>query len=180
MKLETNFTYPHARLLPVLTGAGWGLAALGLVSAVFLLSAGVHYMRENPALKTRLEELKKTPLEPVKTAAPDPKDVQDLKNRLKGLNSLEAGSGRSVSSVLGHLEGFFPEGARLVSFQQDQHTGEIQLTVEADSMDDLSKLLGALEKDDAFTKVTLTKQSRTQGDKGGFIQFTIDMVGAQG
>ena len=176
MKLRTNFSPSGGNLLPALAGAGWGIAVLGFALVVFLVSAGFHFMRENPVLKAKLEEFKKNPVASAKTDAPDPQEVQDLRNRVKALNALEAGSGKSVSSVLGHLEGFFPQGTRLVSFQQDQKTGEIQLTVEAESMDGLSKLLGSLEKDNAFTKVTLTKQSRAQGDKGGLIQFSIDMV----
>lgn len=177
MKFKTNFTFPFGRLVPVLITAGWCLVFLALAGAAGLSVSAVADRRANPGLKSDLEDLRKSPVEKAPlTAMPSNQDLNELRRRLKELNALEAGGGRSVSAVLSRLEGLLPPGARLLSFQQDQLSGEIQLTLEAVSLEDLSKVLSALENDNAFTKVNLNKQSQSQGGKDHWVQFSVDMV----
>jgi Tfp pilus assembly protein PilN len=176
MKLQTNFSFPFDQLALALALLGWGTAVLGLLWAVAMGWGVLQFMRETPQLKDTLEQIQENHVTPPQPASmPSPQELDDLKKHLKGLNALEVGGGRQVSSLLAGLENLLPGGARLLSFQQDQRSGEVQLVVEALSLEDLSQFLAALERDSFFSKVTLTKQSRSQGKSGNWIQFSVDL-----
>ncbi|HXL73969.1 MAG TPA: PilN domain-containing protein, partial [bacterium] len=133
--------------------------------------------RENPGLKTTMEDFRKNPIETVKLTLPSAQEEKDLKRRLSALNALQAGS-QSPLFHLARLEGLLPADARFLNFQDDLESNEIQLVVEAMSLEDISRFMAALEKDRTFSKVTLTKQSESQGTKGNWIQFSLEMAGA--
>ena len=179
MRLRTNFSFPFNSLVPWLMGAGWGAAVLGIFLAANLVSSAVRFNRENPGLKEELDGLRRNP--PARsTAVPSPSagELDELRGRLRGLNSLGAGSGKPVSSILSIVERLLPPDARLLSFQQEQPTGEIQLAVESSGLEGLSKFLTSLEGEKGFSKVELTKQSRVQEKSGSWIQFSIDLTEA--
>lgn len=179
MKVTTNFCFPFDRLILVFVGMGWGLAVLGFLLVVTLVFSASRFTKENPILKSRLEELRHNPVVETKPAfMPSAGDMADLSGRLHILNGMGAGSGKPLSALLARLEKLLPSGARLLNFHGDQSTGEVQLTVEAVSLEDLSKLLTALENDGTFSKVNLTKQSRSLNDKGAWVQFSVDMIGS--
>jgi Tfp pilus assembly protein PilN len=177
MRLRTNFSFPFEKLIPLLTGLGWLGAGAGLFLALIMAAGAFQFHRENPGLKDDLEQLQKNPVAQ-SNGGPQPSadELENLRRRLKGLNSLQAGGGPSVTSLLAGLEAILPPGARLLSFQQDQVSGEVQLVVEAPGLEDLSRFLAALESDSSFSKVTLTKQSQSQGEKGNWIQFSVDLM----
>ena len=176
VKFRTNFSYSFGGLVPALTAFGWCLAFLAAVGGVSMAVSTAQYRRENPALKQELGDLEKNPPVQAKPASmPSDQDLAALRRRLKILNALEAGEGGSVSSVLSRLEGLLPPGARLMSFQQDQRSGEIQMGVEAGNLEELSKFLADMEGDSTFTQVNLTKQSLSQGGGGHWIQFSVEL-----
>jgi hypothetical protein len=178
MKFWTNFSYSYERFIPGLIGLGWGIGMLGLLYVFCLVFSALHFWRENPGLKTTLENLQKNPIViPAMSSLPSPKDLEDLSRHLNELNSLGGSGGPSVSSILSRLENLLPVGARLLSFQNDQTTGEIQLVVEAGNLDELSKFLASLENASGFSKVTLTKQTQAADGQGNWIQFSVEMVG---
>jgi hypothetical protein len=177
MKLNTNFSFSFNSLIPTLVSMGWGISLLGVFFAVAIAGSALRFTHENPQLQTDLEKLSKAPMVvPSKTSLPSSDNLDDLRRHLKGLNSLQAGGGRSVASLLARLEDTLLPSTRLLSFQQDQQTGEIQLVVEALNLEDLSKLLAALETDTDFSKVTLTKQSQSQNGQANWIQFSVDLI----
>jgi Tfp pilus assembly protein PilN len=177
MRLQTNFSFPLDRLVPFLTVFFGGAAVLALIGALALVGSALGLRKENPDLKMTLEDLRKIPLAAVDPSTlPSAQQEKNLKRHLADLNALQAGR-RSPLFHLARLEELLPAEARLLSFQDDVDTGEIQLTVEALSLEDLSRFMAVLEKDGVFTKVTLTKQSQSQGMKGNWIQFSLDMVG---
>lgn len=177
MKLQTNFAFPFDRFIPALTFFLLSVAFLGLLGAVVLTGDALRLYRENPELKITMEALRKNPIETVKLALPSAQEERDLKRRLSALNKLQAGS-RSPLFHLARLEGLLPADACLLNFQDDLDTNEIQLVVETMSLEDISRFMAALEKDKTFSKVTLTKQSQSQGTKGNWIQFSLEMAGA--
>jgi hypothetical protein len=177
MKLQTNFSFPFDKWLPACIGSGWVLAFLGFFLGLAMVFSSLRFTRESPALKKNLEQLLKNPVSrPSAAMMPSNTDLDELERHLKGLDALEVGGGKPVAALLSKLERLLPLDARLLSFQQEQRTGEIQLVVEASNMEDLSKLLSALEGDGGFAKVTLTKQSRSQAQNGSWVQFSIDLV----
>lgn len=179
MKITTNFTFPYHRLVSVLVGLGWSLVLLAVGLGAFLVVSASHFRNENPGLTKKLQEINRAPAIETKTVLmPSADNLDNLKSRLKGLNAMDVGMGRSLASVLARLEKLLPGGARLLSFQGDQSTQEIQLMVEAENLDDLSKFLSALENDSSFSKVNLTKQSRSANDKKTWVQFSVDMIGS--
>jgi len=179
MKITTNFSFPYHRLVSGFAGIGWGLILLALSFGAFLIISTSRYQKEDPGLKADLETLNHLPAVELKPSlVPSAGDLNNLKGRLNKLNAMQAGTGRSLASLLARLEKLIPPGARLLSFQGDQGTLEIQLTVEAENLDDLSKFLSALENDGSFYKVNLTKQSRNSNDKKNWVQFSVDMIGS--
>jgi hypothetical protein len=177
MRLKTNFSFPLEKLVPLLTGLGWLAAGAGFFLAAVMAAGALQYQRENPGLKEDLEQLQKNPVaQSPQGPMPSADELESLRRRLKDLDSLHAGGGPSVTSLLAGLEAVLPPGARLLSFQQDQVSGEVQLVVEAPGLEELSRFLAALENDGSFSKVTLTKQSQSQGEKGNWIQFSVDLV----
>ena len=179
MKIRTNFSFPFGQWIPGLAALGWLTAAAGFFLALVLAAGGFAFLRGNPGLKNDLEQLRKNPVvEDHSSSLPSADELENLRRRLKGLNALQAGQGPAVTTLLSGLEGLLPTGARLLSFQQDQDSGEVQLVVEASSLEELSRFLAALENDASFSKVTLTKQSQSQGEKGNWIQFSVDLVEA--
>lgn len=172
MKFQTNFSFPFGRLIPALSMAAWALALLALFAGFSMAWIGGRDRAGNPALEGQLAQLRQTPVAQVFPAPPE-KDLAGLKTRLNSLGALGAGTGPSIPSVLSQLEALLPPGARLAAFQQDQRSGQIQLTVEATGLDILSEFLSALEKDGTFTRVELAKQGRSAQDN--LIQFSLDM-----
>jgi len=157
--------------------SGWGLFVVGVLLSAVLIESALGFAHENPQLQTDLEKSTKTPIIlSSNIPLPTNEELENLRRRLKGLNSLQAGGGRSVSSLLTRLEEILLPGTRLLSFQQDQQSGEIQLVVEALNLEDLSKLLAVLETDPDFSKVTLTKQSQSQNGRANWIQFSVDLI----
>ncbi|GEM_PF-2208720 len=178
MKLNTNFSFSFNRLIPILVVTGWGIFIIGVLLSVAIVESALRFNRENPQLQSDLEKFNKIPvsLSSKNISLPTNEELEDLRRHLKGLNSLQAGGGRSVSSLLTCLEAILLPGTRLLSFQQDQQSGEIQLVVEALNLEDLSKLLAVLETDTDFSKVTLTKQSQSQNGRTNWIQFSVDLM----
>ncbi|HTC19427.1 MAG TPA: PilN domain-containing protein [bacterium] len=177
MRLRTNFSFPFEKLIPALTGLGWLGAVAGFFMAVVMAAGALQFQRENPGLKDELDQLQKNPVtESPRESQPSVDELDGVRRRLKDLNSLHAGGGASVTSLLAGLESILPPGARLLSLQQDQVSGEVQLVVEAPGLEELSRFLAALESDNSFSKVTLTKQSQSQGEKGNWIQFSVDLM----
>lgn len=178
MKLRTNFAYPFDQWMPLLIGGCWTAVALSLFLGAWLLGAGAGLNQGAPRLQSQLEAFRKNPVESPRGAdSPSPSDMEGLRRRLREFNGLQAGGGETSSCVLSRLEKLLPPGARLQSFQQDQGTGEIQLVVQSEALEDLSRFLASLEGEAAFTKVTLTKQTRLSGG-GNWIEFSIDLAQA--
>jgi hypothetical protein len=176
MKLRTNFSVPFDARLPWMAGLVWGVAALALVAAGFLVLGALRFKSEIPGLADAWAHMEKEP-PPVSSAPPVPAgELENIRRDLKALNALEAGGGRAAFSLLARLERLMPPGARLLSFQQDLSLGEIHLVVESAHIGDLLKFLEALEKDGSFSRVNLVKQAQTQGGQGVHrIRFFLEL-----
>src|SRR5580658_1544048 len=118
MRLRTNFSFPFEKLIPALTGLGWLGAVAGFFMAVVMAAGALQFQRENPGLKDELDQLQKNPVtESPRESQPSVDELDGLRRRLKDLNSLHAGGGASVTSLLAGLESILPPGARLLSLQ---------------------------------------------------------------
>lgn len=178
MRITTNFSFPFDRILPALVGLGWGGAALGLVLAAGMCLSGASLRARIPHLRQSLKDPSQA-ISPIPEPAGMPSTVElsDLRDRLAALNRLGMGGGPSTCHLLARLEGLIPPGVRLASFQNDLDTGGIQLVAESRDLEDLSRFLETVEKDDGFSKVNLTKQVQVPGVDGNWIQFSIDLTG---
>ncbi|MGH7739111.1 MAG: PilN domain-containing protein, partial [bacterium] len=160
-------------------GVGWGTSLLGLGLGLWLVFNGAALRTENPLLQKDLARFEKEPISRIMPKdMPTTKDFSNLRERLTLLNGLGAGAGDSLGQTLARLESLMPPGVRMVSFQSDRESGEIELTAEARSLDEMSGFLAALEKSEYFSKVSLSKQNQSASGEGNWVQFSLDIQGA--
>lgn len=177
MRIETNFSFPFHRCLPVLVGLGWGGAILGLILLMGLILNGLHLRQDNPQLQKKMAELQKEPVMTVSQGdLPSAEDISNLRRHLEELNRLQAGACLSVAELLAKMEKMTPPTVRLLSFQSDRESGGVQLVAQAQNLDVLSRFLETLEKSDIYSRVNLAKQTQAQDRSGNWIQFSVDLT----
>ncbi|HVM33098.1 MAG TPA: PilN domain-containing protein [bacterium] len=159
-----------------MAGSCWALAFAALGLGLLLVFNMIRLGKEVPDLQKAWALAQQTPeARPLEGSLVSTQEREALRRRLKKINGLDAGKGWAVPALLSRLERAMPPGVRLVSLQQDTILGQAQLVVESAHLEDLTRLLASLEKDQAFQEVELVKQAQAKDGEQGRIQFFLNL-----
>jgi hypothetical protein len=165
------------------------LVQLAVTSAVLaLLLAGQAYVwvaqrRENQAVEARVTAMEarlrqhESQAQAVRTTLP----AEALKRhevRVAAYNQMLEASAFSWIGLLVELERAVPSGVTIHAIQPDLSSGRVSLRGEADSFEDLTKLLRGLQQRTTFRNVFLLQQAKRKaaGGMGEGLEFSVSLT----
>lgn len=175
MLLNTNFVKRPDSLVGLSVAFLWGCAAVFAMASLWFYTQSIDHREELLSLNERRGELKERydSFQAAAVDTPSPDRVQALGQMVEVLNGLASFEGLSVSAILARMEERLPDQAYLVRFSYKPAHGEAHLVVEARDVAPLTEFLGALEREEAFQDVLLSRQLHLQRQSIEYTQYEI-------